>query len=294
MALLRGLVLLTVAFRFLSHSASAQVLRPAEIRGCYDLQFGSWSPPPHQPLDTLRYLPPPRVEFDTVPWNQWSEDTEAFLVKPAPDSRSSRHRFTMWEVQEDSVLAVWSTGYVGVRVYLGKEGDHLSGRAETFSDSYGPGDRDYLSDVNAIRVPCSKAPDYPTATSQFVLRSIGLASGQTIELGNPLPDRGLIESRRNTRTFVVRGQTVGAFSEASEIRVEEARSGVVQEIHLLFPQDTDVEGLRTRLEEMMGRRGDPSSSRSTFSVGWQDVATSLSLVAADGRVEVFIFDPRLF
>lgn len=285
--------LLFSAFLALPHPTRAQGLRPAEVRGCWDLQFGAWDPPPAQPLDTLRYLPPPRVELDTVPLSESGPESQSFIARPAPNSRGTRHRFSGWRIEGDSILAGWSTGYVGVRLHLGLEGDNLLGYAETFSDAYQPGDGDYRARVTAVRIPCSTAPDFPDAGSRFVLRSITLESGESIELGKPLPDRDLIESRRNNRTFVIRGPARGVFAGASEIRVEEARSGVIREIRLLFPPGTSAEELRTGLEEVMGGKGNLPSGNSVLLAGWEDVATSVSLAAYDGRVEVLIWDPRL-
>jgi len=289
----RTRIFLFVAFLVLPQPTRAQGLRPAEIRGCWDLRFGGWDPPPAQPLDTLRYLPPPRVELDTVRLSESGPESESFVAKPAPGSRGSRHKFSGWRIDGDSIFAGWSTGYVGVRLHLAREGDNLRGHAETFYDAYGQGDRDYRARVTAIRIPCSEAPDFPAAESRFVLRSITFESGESIELGKPLPDRNLIASRRNTRTFVIRGPARGVFAGASEIRVEEARSGVIREIRLLFPPGTIAEDLRAGLEVVMGRKGDLPSSNAVLVAGWEDVATSLTLAAYDGRVEVLIWDPRL-
>jgi hypothetical protein len=233
------------------------------------------------------------VELDTVPLSDPGPESESFVAKPAPGSRGSRHKFSGWLIDGDSIFAGWSTGYVGVRLHLGLEGDNLLGYAETFSDAYQPGDRDFRARVTAIRIPCSEAPDFPAVESRSVLRSITLESGESIELGKPLPDRDLIASRRNTRTFVIRGPARGVFAGASEIRVEEARSGVIQEIRLLFPSGTSAEDLRIGLEAVMGRKGNLPSRNSVLVAGWEDVATSLSLAAYDGRVEVVIWDPRL-
>jgi hypothetical protein len=274
-------------------TAGAQELSPRDIMGCYDLHFGKWEPELTRRFDTLRHLPPPRIEFDTAFVGLGNSGSRSRIVRPAPGSKASRHRFSGWEVVGDSIRVGWSTGYLGLRMVLAPAGEQLVGHAQTFSDAYREGDRDFRSEVRAQPVQCSMSPTHPDSVSQFVPRSVSLSSGYELELGQPLPDSGLAREWASERSLSVRGTATGLFSGVEEIRAELSRSGVVQEIRLTFPEGTDVEALKRRLEEAIRPVPPAERENAVIRAGWEDSITSLVLATHSGRVEVLIWDPRL-
>lgn len=282
------------AFTCVPTAAAGQGPAPEDLMGCYDLRFGRWDPEPTARFDTLRHLPPPRIQLDTFHVESGNPRSHSRVIRPAPGSRPSRHRFSGWTMVGDSVQMGWSTGFLGLRMVVALRGGDLVGYAQTFSDAYVEGDRDFRAEVRAVRVPCSAPPEHPESASRLVMRSVSLASGQELALGGPPPDSSLIQRWASDRTLVLRGTTHGVFEGAEEIRVELSRTGLVQEIRLRFPEGANIGSLRRRLEEAMGPAHFPYPENGLIRAGWEDVTTSLTLAAYDGRVEVLISDPRLF
>jgi len=188
----------------------------------------------------------------------------------------------------------WSTGFLGLRMVLASRGGDLVGYAQTFSDAYVEGDRDFRAEVRAAQVPCLATPEYPAFENRSVIRSVSLSSGQELALGDLPPDSTSIQRWTSDRTLVLRGTTIGLLAGAEEIRAELSRTGLVQKIRLRFRDGAAVESLRARLEEAMGPAHLPNRENALIRAGWEDVTTSLTLATYAGRVEVLIWDPRLF
>lgn len=106
--------------------ASAQRQRFA---GCYDTHLGSWSGPLPSGVDDVAITPPAQFQLDTV-----AVSPSRFVVLPA---RLGGGRMTAsWVLRgADSILVIWSTGFVGVSLALAVHQDSLIGRATTHHDA---------------------------------------------------------------------------------------------------------------------------------------------------------------
>jgi hypothetical protein len=135
-------------------SAAAQELAPppAGVAGCYELRLAAWTPAMRLGADTVFVRPPLRVELDTVRGSE-SIGRNGYVVRPAPATPPSIHRFSYW-VPEDSgrIRLVWTTGFSGLSMRLQAEGDTSRGVAETFWDFGRPRQ---TANVVATRVACA-------------------------------------------------------------------------------------------------------------------------------------------
>lgn len=274
-----------------SGSLAAQALTPREVMGCYDIRVGEWDYPGPEPLDSLRYHPPPRIEFDTIPLDRKYPGTGAFVVRPAPESRASRHPFAAWGIEGDTVRATWSTGFIGLTVSLTFEEDHLKGYALTFSDVVG--NPRYRAEVEATPVSCSAAPDYPFSESQWVIRDVILFSGAVLSLGEPLPDSSYIIGKSSEFGYVLEGPAAGLFEGATLAKAGVPRHEVIETIRLEFPAGTDLDLLISKLAAAMGEPGHRYDLGEMQLVNWEDNTTTLSIAWTEGGVTINIYDPRL-
>ena len=96
------------------------------------------------------------------------------MLRPllAPDDEMSS---AGWRpVGPDSVMAVWSDGFVGVRLHLRVDGDTLRGLAETFTDVViVEGPPHPQAHVVARRIPCPGVADRSATRFLTSLNSLG-------------------------------------------------------------------------------------------------------------------------
>jgi hypothetical protein len=271
-------------------AGAGQTLSPRDIVGCYDIRMGAWNPSTGQAPDSLRHLPPPRVSFDTLPLVRRAGGT-AYAVSPAPGSRPSRHRYSFWGIEGDRVRASWSTGFVGVTLDLGRDGNLLSGFASTFTDVRPS--QTYRAEVRAEPVSCDTPPEFPLSESQLLIRAVPLASGRWVELGNPLPTSEEITERSSEFSYILKGPAVGAFEGGDLVRASVNGDGLVEEIRVEYPPGTDFDSLIERLEVEMGVPGKRNPRARMPFLSWEDWLTSVTVTQIGDRIILMFVDPRL-
>ncbi len=264
----------------------------SELVGCYDLRVSPWQGDRLAAIDSLQmapFLPPPRIELIDAPFDTIAPGPDRLLVRPAPGSRPSPHRYAFWTLSGDSLVAVWGTGVGGVLVTLRPEGDSLRGHASPMSDA--EQGRRPVSDATAMPVACDAPPEYPAAASERVARSIPLTSGKSLVLGEPLDASIPVTRREDEQEIRVRAEPAGRLAGARGVYVVLTRTGVVRQIRLDFAAATRADSLATVLEKVLVRPG-PSSSAGGRGP-WRDWTTTLSLSPRRDGLSVLLWDPRL-
>jgi len=132
-----------------SRSPSAPRL---ERSPCYALELGPWSHPFPSGWAAI-HIPPAIIRLDTSivrrGWMQLTPNIPAIAA-------ARRHREPAWRrLSEDSLHAVWSTGFSGVSLRVRQRGDSLTGQARA----------DY--DVGGPEVPVARLTGRRTACPQF-------------------------------------------------------------------------------------------------------------------------------
>ena len=122
-----GILALATLAAACSHTLTAEAHSPV---GCYRLTIGAWDHPPEEPVIPL----PDSITLMDVRGTDALED-DRLLVRPYPASVLQYYRWSWWQpVDGDSLRVVWSTGFSGVDMRLGRAGDDYSGRARNFVD----------------------------------------------------------------------------------------------------------------------------------------------------------------
>jgi hypothetical protein len=132
------------------------------VSGCYELAFDSWA-------DTARwhgvpagYLPPHRVQLDTILNGKMFEMTgrALYALRAAPGvSGGARRGALNWSfISLDSISAGWSDGFTGTGMRFRWDGDTLRGRIGAFQDAI-TGDPFPRANAAGIRVPCDASTD---------------------------------------------------------------------------------------------------------------------------------------
>ena len=136
-ALRLPVLLLLFAADAINNPLTAQVAAAAQqvrrIAGCYDTHMGSWSGPLPATGWPAAHTPPAHFQLDSLPVNAGSQSWLA--VRPVSLVDVKRLP-AMWSLRgTDSIIVVWSTGFVGVTLHLAVHQDSLIGRATTFHDA---------------------------------------------------------------------------------------------------------------------------------------------------------------
>jgi len=119
---------------------------PVALEGCYELQLGTWSPPPEEYM-----APPARVELTAVPGTSGLENGRT-VVRGA-NGATNDYRWSWWQMDGKDVVMVFSTGFTGLRFELTQSGSTLRGRGETFLDY--PGTTAF-ADITLNRIACAQ------------------------------------------------------------------------------------------------------------------------------------------
>lgn len=144
----------TRATRAASRQAVASA--PPGFVGCWALALSPWTPAAELGTDSVFITPPARIELTAD--SSIDARPTGLVVRPAPGTRATIHRFVYWErLGPDSLRIVFSTGFSGVLMRLARSGETLRGSARTFWDAQRPVQ---TSAVTATPIPC--APPAPT------------------------------------------------------------------------------------------------------------------------------------
>jgi hypothetical protein len=107
---------------------------PQKVAGCYLVHLEPWTPTASLGRDTVFIRVPARIQLMADTGTTLFEQGR-WLVRAAPGEPRTRHRFSIFHpIGSDSIEAVWSTGFSGVRMRLDHTSVPLTGRAFTFWD----------------------------------------------------------------------------------------------------------------------------------------------------------------
>jgi hypothetical protein len=232
-------------------SVSPQAPATHVVAGCYDLQLGPWLPagaPTHG--DSLGLAPPPRVQLDTVASSEGREGSNSLVLRPAPGSLPSIHRFAYWSLLgADSVVLSWSTGFYGLNARLAVGSDVLRGNAASHSDLIGePGQS---AEMTATRVSCRAPPRFPATDDRPTPRGILLASGDSVRLDMPTPELLPGDSVAG-RVVRIRRPLEQIWSPAREVEIWTDAASLVERIEVRLPPDFDFERAANVIQERFG------------------------------------------
>lgn len=219
---------------------------PGRWTGCWDVEWGKWTPPlPEE--DTLRYRPPPRVQLTDALSSSPRE--RSFHAQSAPGSLPTPHSVTWWRpISDDSLTVGWSSGFTGTTGRFAGPGDTLRGELRTFVDVKGR--QRYRADAKLVRASCSEPPDVPASAAGRGLWFVPLERGDTIHLGRLLPEE-LIESAGDA-SYRIAGTPTGIFAGAREVRAQLTRGGTVASVRLRYPPDASLDSLVAVFRDTLG------------------------------------------
>jgi hypothetical protein len=148
----RALILFVVG-GLTAQRVRAQVsLQQPSLVGCYQLVRDSWVPELRS--DSIYHRLPTRVRLDTTAASQGGWQLRPDIAYPRPSRFPGTPR---WTINRDSVVLLWSNGFVPTRVVLRRVGPSLSGSALALSDAIGPGPIPRAA-IRLEPVPCTSNP----------------------------------------------------------------------------------------------------------------------------------------
>lgn len=259
---------------------------PERWTGCWDVEWGQWSPPiPEE--NTLLYRPPPRVQLTDAPSGRPVEGS--YHAQPAPGSLPTPHSVSDWTpVSGDSLWIQWASG--GLHGTLGRfagRGDMLEGRLRTITDRQGH--QRYRAEASLTRVPCSAAPEVPASAAGPGLWFVPLEGGDTVHLGRLLPSE-LIE-RPGETAYRIAGTSVGIFSGARDVRAQLTRGGAVADVRFTYPRDAPLDSLVTAFRDTLGSPMHRHQRGGQTRVLWLTDTNSLTLRRSGEETWLFLGMP---
>ncbi len=276
----RRALALALALIAAPHASLAQDLAANEVTGCFDIVFDPPDVVPFNRGDSVRYLPPPRVSL---------EPSGAISV-PAGSVPSANGR-ARWTVRGDQVTMYWLDLAVGLVADLRPDGPDLAGLARPTSDDASFGGMPGI-DFRATRVRCSDPTPFPVEGMRRFVRSVDLASGGVLELGEPVPPvaalQAVIRMRRGQPAVAL--ETLGAVAGNDSVNVTAGPDGTVESIRLHYPEFVPLSLIRDRLAAEFG----PWTTELDGGFLWGGRAETMRLTAPPqgGRTQLLITDPR--
>lgn len=118
-------------------NTQTQSIPPAtSFAGCYELKLGRWWPWSFGE-DTQFVTPPNKVQLFPEQGTNGFEKY-GFVIREIPQAKGSasgRRSFSFWQVKSDNhVQLIWTNGFSGVSIKLGRHGDKLRGWAHPHFD----------------------------------------------------------------------------------------------------------------------------------------------------------------
>lgn len=284
---------LALALLLCGGPAASQTVSADRILGCYDLEMGPWNATESARSDSLWWTPPPRVEFTS----REPRMARGYALQPAPNSLPTPHPRTAWTLTDSGFVRVhWGNGLTGMSGELEVSGDSLHGRLHRYYDVIPS--PDYDASLTAVRVDCDAPPEFPFESQRFLIRTIELAGGFTISLGEPVRPRDEILGDFNTTAYFVERPSVGLLGGSRDVRVRVSEGDTAVSVRLTFASDEFAE-LKRRI---VGAIGPPNGPDSPDLPGdrlrWSNRMTLMwlhrrSTSSGDDQVELTITDPRL-
>jgi hypothetical protein len=248
-------VIAAMAMAFSTATPEAALGQSGTIR-CYDLSLGDWQGDVTASPDSLLFAPPPRILLDTVLVRR-GVHSAAFLLREAPGSLPSVHRFSYWQLARDSVDLVWSTGFAGLSARLHLGGDTLLGVARTFSDLSAAGQTD--APIVAAPIDCSEAPRFDVREQRQVPSGVRLLSGDSVLLGQRVQDLAAVEYQLDRGAARLGAPLARPFSAAREVQLLQDEDGRIEIIRFQLPAGNEWERV---LRAVTGEYGSPTRQSS--------------------------------
>ena len=193
---------------------------------------------------------PPRIEFSGTALHHHS-DTRIVVPEGA---LPSIHGFTGARIVGDSLYMSFSTGFAGVRATLAPSGEGWVGTKRFFTD-ISPHGHD-AGPIELTPVPCDSPPPVSIDVMRQLGRSVILADGRTITVGEPAPEwlESILDEDGDGELTGV-GPLQGIFGTPERITVSVRRryGGLVTWVRLFYSPETDTfERLEERLRWTYG------------------------------------------
>lgn len=285
----------TAAFAFVWLGALGAPPTPAvaQLAGtCFDVvEMGLWYPvEPTLAREDLRGPPPAedsynkafpvriRIEDDTMATGEWSRFEIPEMAQQTP------HSIRAWRFSGDTLRLHLSDGFHGVRAHLLQDADGWAGTLRTHTDNGGT--LLYERELVLGPVSCDSPPPISADEDPALLRTLELVGGESLELGEPLPD-GVLTEPRSSRWLTALAEPAGPFAGGDTVLVEVGwRSGRVANIEVRFPPDFDVSNLVATLEEAFG----PGAE--AIGTAWRNRTTRVWVSPGGALPRARLTDPR--
>lgn len=293
----RARLSLTVALALAAPGTLAAQLAPAAAAGCYDVEVGMWRAvtdgpisrpalPPDVGADSTAYVVPPRIRLTTepggFPGRGW------YRIATPPGALPTEHRYPAWEIDGDRLLVMFSTGMVGVHGVVTAQGDGFAGSLRTFHDVAGT--QSYERSLTLRRVDCATPPPVPDSGLRRLPRSVELAGGIRLALGEDAP-KGVDATPRPSGALGLEVRSEGLFAGSDSVAYRIGRNdGKVGVIQLIYPAPAEADSLIARITRQYG---DPDPNTSVPGGWWHNRVTQLSVIPyPEGGYRVLLQDPR--
>lgn len=239
----------TIAFTAVAVCLGSAVKgQEARFTGCYDLHLTEWQPRAPGWDSTYGALPA-RIRLSTDSASD-SFGRPANMVTVVPGAMPSGHRYSWWHMMdEERVEIVWSMGLAGVRAVLDPIADGLRGEAASFTDVVPS--TTHVAVLTAYSVPCAAPIPPGRQLYHRYPRSLHLASGDSIVLGEPLPRHAAMDSV-SPRWSRSSAELAPPYHDAELVETVRDQQGHVKMLRVHYPSSVSSVQIAQRLEELLG------------------------------------------
>ena len=270
---------------------------PPQAGDCYDLVGGGWSQvraaelagvptsAPDVSSDSLMFALPVRVRLEERLTS--SSDLSALRVMSIPpEALQVPHHFLAWRTAADTLVLVTSTGNGGTMTHLLPSQGGWSGTATTLEHTEAR--PIFRRPVQASRVNCESPPPFPASDGLQLPRTVELASGALLSLGEPLPGAPTPVAR-SAMGILVADEPAGVWAGAEAAWVNLGRDSLIWAIRLRYPAGTRLGVMLDTLAAQYDLGARPTDGAGGY---WTNRTTTFSVPSNDPP-RVHLEDPRL-
>jgi hypothetical protein len=249
------------------------------VAGCYDVILGDWTPPFALGGDSLYLAPPSRVVLDTA-FNAPGLVGDRRILSVAPGALPSVHRFSGWELTQDSVHLIWTNGFSGFKAGTTRAPGGFRGDAQSYWDVVSR--QVQTASIFLEKVDCKTRPTLTREDQRSVRTSISIGDGSALTLREPFSPGANWQANSTGRAFTLSDATVLGFGRAREVEARVSEDGTIRSVYIRFPSDFPYEETVDGLTSEMGfpvSREDRSlvGGRRRMSAHWANRTESLWL-----------------
>lgn len=253
--------LLLLSTGLLPAPASAQL-----VGACFDVTVGPWQPGPVVGDMESGATPPEAGEptrTSEIPRRVLFTDSltrgSRYTLSVPEGTLDTSHRWKVWRELGDSLELVLSTGFSGTTTRLGREGARWAGWSRTFTDNLPY--RSLERPVTLHPANCADPSPQPASLDPPLPRRVDVEGLPPLQLGRPLPDLWAeILGESEWASEVV---AAGVLARADSLRIRTTRGGIVRQVDLVYPADSDLSGLQGLLDELTTPEGPLWMNRTT-------------------------------